>query len=644
MADLTVGAASSSCARAVRSVVFTTKDIGYIFFVDSADSDLKYKKTTDGGATWGTAVTVIVGAVIAFDVWFDKWTTGGTGTLIHVAWAESVTHDVLYRTVDTGSSDALGTQRTVFAGASAVVGLGVFVSLAKMRGGNIYCAFDIDAGAEKGLRRSTDAGVNWTTRDTGTPIEATLDWAMLFPGNAADNQDLWMLYFDASANALTLKAHANTAATTSESATIATIIENVSDGIAQFPFAGAIRHSDGHLIATWITEYDTVNSDHGVADINGTASITQKTAITTNIDDHYWPGIFIDQETDDIYIPYVGKRDGLESITGACSLYYTKSTDGGATWSAGDTAYSQDATLVKRQMWTPHSGDRFIVAWRSVAANEIRTNFVNSLDLSVTVTTRTADLAANDPQDVAAFAAERKHAAALAATDAKDAAAFAAAREHVVSLAASDSKDTAAFASARKHVAQLGVTEARDVAAFDASILVTHQAALGATEYPSDSASFSAVLVRQAALAAVDGRDVAAFAAGVIKTHTADLAATEASDVAAFSATGPAVVATQAAQGGGAGPSAFVAYWRARRRPEAVAAVAKAARAEVALEQARDEQARSDALAELLRAEQEYAAAYGDAPEPAAAAFREEIAARRFEMKRRAALLLLLAA
>src|SRR3989338_10750605 len=39
------------------SMVFTTDQIGYIFFIDAAN-DLKYSKTTNGGTNWGAAVTI----------------------------------------------------------------------------------------------------------------------------------------------------------------------------------------------------------------------------------------------------------------------------------------------------------------------------------------------------------------------------------------------------------------------------------------------------------------------------------------------------------------------------------------------------------------------------------------------------------
>lgn len=191
-------------------MVFVDANTGYFFYIDS-DSDFKYTKTSDGGQTWGAPVTIFTGTVIASDVWFDQWTKGDSGTLVHTWYIETGTSDVKYRSLDT-ASDTLGTERTVFNGASALTGIGAFVSGAKMRGGNLYCAFDIDIGSELGLARSTNGGTNWGARTS--PVEATGDWAVLYPGNEADDQDCWLLYFDASTDELTLKMHDDSADST----------------------------------------------------------------------------------------------------------------------------------------------------------------------------------------------------------------------------------------------------------------------------------------------------------------------------------------------------------------------------------------------------------------------------------------------
>lgn len=354
--------------------------IGYFFYVDSAGTFV-YSKTTDGGATWGAAVTInSATTIVAYDVWYDQWTPSDTGALIHT-WYFDVTNDIVrWKSLNT-ASDTQGTERVVFTGASAVAGRGAFVSGAKTRSGYLYCAYDIDAGAEKGLHRSTDSGTTWSASLSATFVEATLDTCKMYPASGTgDNNDCWAIYYDASATALTLKLWDSSAATATESATIQTHTDGATDLTGQFGFDASVRHSDGHLIMATLTQRDVAASAHQVYDITDTSTITTKTAIQASTDDHYYPQVFIDQNTDAIYVSYNGKRDGSEVMDTTTKVYYTKSTDGGSTWSAGDTAYMEGAAGVVQQVWNPISGPRFYVGWR--VGTTLLGNAVNSVDVT----------------------------------------------------------------------------------------------------------------------------------------------------------------------------------------------------------------------------------------------------------------------
>lgn len=381
MADVTIdSAALTGTARGCRSVVFTTADIGYWFFLDNTTGRLNYSKTTDGGATWGGQTEIATSTTLGFDVWFDQWTPGDSGTLIHMFWITSGEDDTYWRSLDT-NGDTLGTLRTVFAGATYVAGRGVFVSGTKTRSGYLYCAYDGDAGAERGLHRSTDSGTTWSANLSTTFVEATIDQCLLFPAsNTGDNNDCWALYHDADADALTLKMWDSSAGSATESSTIQTLVENTTDLTGQYGFSGSVRHSDGHLIVAAISERDTGTSDHQVFDINGTASITSLTAITTNIDDHYYPAVFIDQNTDDLFVAFNGIRTGADTLGTTSKVYYTSSSDNGSNWSAGSTAYQEGAASLNVQVWAPLMGPRFYVGWR--VGTTLIGNKVNSLTFS----------------------------------------------------------------------------------------------------------------------------------------------------------------------------------------------------------------------------------------------------------------------
>ena len=373
----TYAAATDVQGRYMRNLVCVSNSTCYSFSIDNESgaghTGFVYRKTTDGGATWATNVQIQSNAAqLAGDVWYDQWTPGDTGTLIHMWFFDSTADRVSWQSLDT-ASDTLGTARQVFGGASAVGGRGSFVSGTKTRSGYLYCAYDIDAGAEKGFQRSTDGGTTWSTVLSATFVEATLDECMLFPATGTgDNNDCWAIYHDASADALTMKMWDSSAVAEVESSTVQSCIENTADE-AQRPFSGAIRLSDGHLIVVSNSDGVTLaNNDMQVWDVSAVnagsqTGITAKTDLTTN-KANYYSSVYINP-SDKIYVAYNGKRDGTETVNSSSKIYYATSTDGGTTWSSGDTAYSENAAGVNNQTWASNSGPRFLVQWRQDRAS-----------------------------------------------------------------------------------------------------------------------------------------------------------------------------------------------------------------------------------------------------------------------------------
>jgi hypothetical protein len=199
--------------------------------------------------------------------------------------------------------------------------------------------------------------------------------------------------------------------------------------------------------------------------------------------------------------------------------------------------------------------------------------------------------------------------------------------------------------------ADLSATEAQDVAAF--STVLVHVATFAASE-AQDTASFSVALVHVAALAVNEAQDVAAFSGALV--HVADFAATEQQDVAAFNAS---VVASSAVDSQQGGLTPFVSYWRGQRlarelreeeSQKAEQAVREAAESESLIAEAVNKDRDITSALEARRlAEEKYREAYRSAllenylEAAIIERFREDVADLRLDMKRRAALLLLLA-
>ena len=68
-------------------------DTCYAFWLDN-DKDINYRKSTNGGDTWGALVQLNNATFEKFRLWYDGWTDGDSGTVIHVAAMDSADDDV----------------------------------------------------------------------------------------------------------------------------------------------------------------------------------------------------------------------------------------------------------------------------------------------------------------------------------------------------------------------------------------------------------------------------------------------------------------------------------------------------------------------------------------------------------------------
>ena len=322
----------------------------YVFLMsvgNGGNQDFFYRKSTNQGLTWGAPVYILTGVdTTRTAVWYDRWTTGDSGNLIHIVALDSTNHNVTYWNLDT-SSDTLTSPLVVVDGASfsTVVTNSTWVTITKTRGGNVIIVYDGDGGTEDGARKAASPYTSFST--IADPSEGN-DWFMAFPGNYADNQDADLLYWDVSFNELSLKVYDDSVDSWSE-ASISGGFNTVIDAATVFPqFTGAVRHSDGHLLVAAFTDYDTATADLKTWDINGTGSITAKTDILTDKDDTGGVALLIDQSTDDVFVFHLGKGDGSEAIGSSVGIYYNKSSDDMVTWASEATLFATILNNYKR--------------------------------------------------------------------------------------------------------------------------------------------------------------------------------------------------------------------------------------------------------------------------------------------------------
>lgn len=391
MADIQVDSLVHTDTHGVlqpRSLVWISPTTGYIFFLDGA-SDFKYRKTTDSGVTWTDEVNIDSSTVQKFAIWFDKWTPDDTGTLIHMVVVESSTDDVDYFRLDT-ADDALTGPITIQAEGSMDTSFQwneTCCSIVKSRGGNLYVGWWADNDGESGFERSTNGGDNWSARATSGFIDGNAtDRIMFLPGNEADNNDIWSLYQDVSANAITLKVHDDSANTWAESSTIMSATETA----FHFQFDCMVRHSDGHGILVAWNDNNTSTADIEVFDITNSGAFTAKTNVVSNVTAYPNCCLLINQQNDDLYVAYTNGQ-----TTGA--IVYQLSTDDGGTW-GGETAFSvtsDDHRNVFGGTSIQDAGGRWQPVWYNDDLTDLITNSAASIVFDAVVVGTTENLVLN---------------------------------------------------------------------------------------------------------------------------------------------------------------------------------------------------------------------------------------------------------
>lgn len=334
----------------------------YVFYISGVDNNLYWTRSTDYEITWSDPVIVSsTGAMQGLSVWFDKWTPGNTGDIIHLAYFESNTDDVFYKQLNT-ATDTLGSEITVFAGASTGSVANTCIAITRAIGGNIYVMFDIDGGTEVGFYRSTDGGGTFGAR-TGS-VEGA-DYFLLAPGFAADTQDIICIFWDRSASEISRKLHDDSADGWAE-ASIVTTMTAIASSTASPHFSITVDDPNNKICLIAWNARDTANADLRFWKIDE-SSITEGTPVVSNgTDDQTLCALAYESVSGDFYAYYGGKSDGSEVVGTAINIYYKISTDDGATWGS-ETVISQAARNFDLLFTSPIFDDSATVMYQAQA-------------------------------------------------------------------------------------------------------------------------------------------------------------------------------------------------------------------------------------------------------------------------------------
>ncbi len=387
MADVTIEAAAglSLYVKSLRGGPFwTSPTVGYVIYLD-VNYDLVYRKTVDGGANWGAAQVVAAAAACQarnYDCWADWQTPGDAGTKIHIAYISQDLNQIRYVYLDTGDDSVGGDDLIEACQGTGTIrltsGFGYnMVSISKTRGANLVVALeyeDSDVTYFSSFYTSPDADT-WTSKTS--PYEALFDICLLFPGNEADNQDVWGVFWDADAEEISLKTFDNSGNSWSEQAISGGMVPYINS----MQMDGAIRLSDGHLILAAWSGYNVATADLMTWDINGAGSITAKTNIINDTAEYALVSIFVNQANDDIYVAYAGGTD-FETLV---KVFYQLSQNGGGTW-GGQTAMQVDVEDDMRWISAGAAkkdwGGKFQPVWFNDDIDDLFTNTDNGISIS----------------------------------------------------------------------------------------------------------------------------------------------------------------------------------------------------------------------------------------------------------------------
>lgn len=382
MADVTIESslvATQTCTRIRDGTIYVDSNKGYAFFINSNSATLQYRKTTDGGATWGSGVNVSASAenVEAAAVW--PWTFNTTGTLISIAWI-SQADKLRHRTLDPASDTLSSTVDVASAAVASASGwTQASLTVCRPKPGNIcvIARWFTGSPAAGNLIRSTDDGVNWSDRASG-PYETTADLALFLPATTGDLADMAIIYLDDSALELSVKMYDDSLNTYTETA-IGTAPANNAD---YWLFDACFSPKTGLIYVVTCNTFNTGTSDLNTYTINpnsiASPTKTAKTDVISNQAGITSPRIQYDEVNNKVRVFYC-----TGTIDTSLAIKYKESSDGMGSWGSEITfmegaAGNYRVQDIMRVIRDGASG-RVQPMWRDNTADDLITGVTNSI-------------------------------------------------------------------------------------------------------------------------------------------------------------------------------------------------------------------------------------------------------------------------
>lgn len=350
------------------ALVFIDDLVGYKFYRVSTGA-CGYRKTTNGGASWGTFVSTDTQTdCIGISVWYDQWTPGDTGTNIHIVTIDTGNDDVFYNRLNTsGDTLLLTTATSTQVGAASTYAAGTNEpSITKATDGTLYVVTDDGNGTV--LRRcSTNCNItgNWTT--PGTAPQGNADSFSLLMPLASGNV---MLINRSTTNVLRYSVWNGT--TWSSFLSIdGAAVQNTTYDVG---FAATVDTDTNDIYLAYATDNnDFVTADHDIRTaVYSSGSWTAKTDVLTNVAGRGILQVAISRNQNNGALT-VGYTARSTIGTAATARVYTKtSTDGMTTWGTEQGPFSTPAGDLYGIDMNLMSYERIFASWFNItSANDL---------------------------------------------------------------------------------------------------------------------------------------------------------------------------------------------------------------------------------------------------------------------------------
>ncbi len=343
-----------------------------IVFPDDG-KDISFARTTDGGVNWVTT-QIVAGTTESITSWFDRETPGDNGNLVHIAWLDGSADISFYVTVDVNDA-TVGTIRTINDSLNVGAG-GMRIALTKTISGNLLVGFETATNLES--YRSVNDGVDWVGIADVYETPAQEDWVLLFPANTGDDNDASAIFWDRSANVVSLKMYDDSENDWTETSIASSMI----DDLIHMNMDGSVRLSDNHILLAAHSNDDSSTDDLRTWDLTvdniDTPTVTAKTNIFTDQEESAQVGMIINQQNDDVYVAHL--KGGI--WTTSTDVVFHKSEDGMGNWGS-EQAYSETTRdhVIVHGGRTVNSTGRIQWSFYDDGGVDIYVNLVNDIEI-----------------------------------------------------------------------------------------------------------------------------------------------------------------------------------------------------------------------------------------------------------------------